>query len=404
MSFPLSDFPFLQNNPQTLYLDNASTTQKPQSVIDTVNQFLSHDYSNIHRGQYDSSYRSEQWYKKSKKATAQHLGCSPQEIIYGHHATHCSTIIAQALCISKIIKPWQSVAIAHRDHHAWRVVWQRLQKIFDFTIVTIPLTDQDTIDRAQRSQLLTQHDIAVVHAWHGSNVTGSLYDIKKLFATARTHHSDVFCIADASQSLPHIAVDVSDLGCDALYATGHKMLAYTGIGILYLKKSRLSQLEPLMWGGAMVQDVTHDGHTLTSWSARFEPWTPNLIGAVSLFAARDYLDNHGREKLSQHEHSLTKAYLELFDHYEKKWLLTLYGRHDTIHRLWVFSFRVHDLHPLDVWDIFAENNIAIRVGGHCAHPLVSQRWKSWVCRLSVYGYNTKEEIERVDKVFAAMMQ
>lgn len=404
MTSTLSDFPFFSHNPETIYLDNASTTQKPQWVIDRVNDYISHDYSNIHRWQYESAERSEELYHISKVLTAQHLWYKPSEIIYGHNATHCSNIIAQALCFSWMVKKWQTVVLWQWDHHSGRVVRQRLQEHFCFNIISLPLTKDDDIDWQARETIKTSHEIAVIHLSHVSNVTWTIYDVQKIFSQCREQHNETFCLLDASQSVAHIPIQHLADYCDAVYFTWHKMLAYTGIWVLALKKKRIKKLNPLFWWWSMVESVSKTEHTLVSTKEKFEPWTPNLIGAVSLLAAREYLDTLGWKNIQQHEQQLTQAYLSLFLEYQKKWLLTLYGRHESKDRLWVFSFLIHWLSPLETGEYFSKHNIAIRVWWHCAHPLVSTYNKTWVCRLSTYVYNTIEEVEKVREVLLQITQ
>lgn len=381
------DFPLLHNNPWLVYLDSASTTHKPSFVIDKVQQYVTHDYANIHRGLYDLAQKSEDMYLLSKKKVAWLLGCAPSDIAYGYNATHCSNIIAQSLCYSWFVTSWDIVMLWLWDHHANIVVWQQLQKVFWFEIVYIGVQQDYSIDWELFGKQYTDR-VKVVACSHVSNVTGTIYDVVWLSAKLR---DDTFFIVDASQSVPHFSVDVNVIGCDALYFTAHKMFAYPGLGVLYLDKKYLWMLQPMQWGGGIVEDVTVSGNTLVATIDKFEAWTPNLVGAVSLLAALEYIDRIGwYATILQHEKNLIDRALQWFkDLWDRVQLL---GSYDNTDRVGVFSFSMSS-HHMDVSEALAAQKICIRSGGHCAHPFLHTLWTKGLVRASIALYNTQDDLD-----------
>lgn len=280
------DFPIFSTHPDLVFLDNASTTQKPHYVIDAVSNFVSHDYANIHRGSYDLAVRSEELYHKSKVQIGKLINCSADEVIYSYNATASANLLAQSLCLSGVLGERDEVLLGIWDHHANIVPWQQLQKIFKFSIQFIGIGSDYSIDWNDFASKYTPKT-KVVACSYVSNVTGQIYDMHKLSSMLR---DETFFAIDASQAVPHFAVDVQEIGCDALYFTGHKFFAYTGLGIMYLAKNHIRSLEPMMGGGGSIVDVTVQGNELLRTVEKFEPGTPNIISAVSMGAALEYLD------------------------------------------------------------------------------------------------------------------
>lgn len=390
------DFPIFIKHPWLVYLDNASTTHKPTFVVDAVSDFVSQQYANIHRGNYDLSYEAESVYIDSKKAVAKLLWCQFSEIAYHYNATACSNMIAQSLCYSGKVWRWDTVVLWIRDHHATVVVWQKLQKHFGFTIRYIPIDPQTyAIDRDAFSWLLDA-TVKVVACSHVSNVTWSIYDMKKIRAFIG---SDVFFIVDGSQSVPNFGVDVKDIWCDCLFWTAHKMLAYTWLGVMYLSNKHIESLDPLCVGGGVIDDVTTQWHGLVHGIEKFEAGTPNVIGAASLLAALRYIDwiggygtLHGIEQANI-VYVLTKIATLPSS-------IRLIGLDSSDARIGVFSFAT-DENAIDVADRLADANICVRVGGHCAHPLLYHLKEQQLLRMSCYLYTTKEDI---DRFFSVLMQ
>lgn len=383
------EFPIFTQHPGLVYLDNASTTHKPQFVIDAVSTFVSGSYANIHRGNYDLSMEAETVYRDSKKAVAKLLWCQFSEIAYHYNATACSNMIAQSLCYNGKVGKWDTVLLWIRDHHATIVVWQQLQKYFGFTIRYIPIDTQTyAIDRDGFAAVLDD-TVKVLVCSHVSNVTGSIYDMQKIRGLLG---NDVFFIVDASQSVPNFSVDVKEIWCDCLFFTAHKMLAYTWLGVMYLAENYIGSLDPLCVGGGVIEDVTTQWSSLVRGIEKFEAGTPNIIGAASLLAALRYIDwiwGYGTLHCIEQENI---AYI-LEKIVTLPTSIRLVGVNSSDARIALFSFAT-DEHALDIADRLADAKICVRVGGHCAHPLLYNLKEQQLLRMSCYVYTTKEDIDR----------
>ncbi len=383
------EFPIFAAHPELVFLDNASTTHKPQHVIDAVSQFISHDYSNIHRGSYDLAVRSEELYHKSKVQVGKLINCVADEVIYSYNATASANLLAQSLCLSGVLGEGDEVLLGIWDHHANIVPWQQLQKVFKFSIQFIGIRSDYTIDW---DDFVAKYNskTKVVACSYVSNVTGQVYDMQKLSSMLR---DETFFAIDASQAVPHFSVDVQEIACDALYFTAHKFFAYTGLGVMYLAKEHIRSIEPLMSGGGSIADVTVEGNQLLRTVEKFEPGTPNIIGAVSMGAALDYLDwIGGYRTLHEVQAPLIDALCPWFrDLWDKVMLI---GSPDSNNRIGVFSFAVPGKNALDIADALADKNICVRAGGHCAHPLLYHIDQKSLIRVSISLYNDINDIER----------
>lgn len=393
-----NDFPIFGNNPWLVFLDNAASTQKPQYVIDGVSEFITHDYANIHRGRYSLSEKSEEAYYHSKELVGELLNCKASEIIYSYNSTYGINLIAQSLGISDIIKTWDVVLLWIREHHANILPRQILAERKWFTIEFFNIDETYEIDWDDFDKKYTDK-VKVVSVAHVSNVTGKIYDVKKIKSKLR---EDTFFLVDGSQSVPNFPVDVQDIGCDCLVFTWHKMMAYTGIWVIYLQKKWIKTLVPMIRGGGTIEDVSIEWHTLVTNADKFEAWTPNIIWAVSLGKAIEYIKSIGwMEKIREHEQQLVKWCLEGFSKFKDKveilWPLTT-------DRVAVFAFVLsNNINFNNIGEKFAEQNIAIRCGGHCAYPLHKRFNKSWTCRMSGYMYTDEQDIARFFEVLGQIM-
>ena len=390
------DFPLLIKYPEITYLDNAATTQKPAQVIHGVSQFVENEYANIHRGLYALSEASELHYYQSKKLVAELIHCLPKEVIYTANATASINLLAQSLANSGFLGKWDAVLVSIWDHHANILPWMALSKHFGFTVKFFGLTGDFEIDFEDFHQKYTK-EVKVVACSQISNVTGGIYDMKKIWASLR---SETFFVVDASQSAPNMPVDMQDIGCDALIFTWHKMMAYTGIWILALKQQWIKELQPLsVWGGT-IKDVSCDGFELQTTNEKFEAWTPNIIGAVSLEYALEYLRSLSPEqtfsatmqKIAHHEKDLATYALKRFWAF---WNQVQIIGPQSEERVALFSFIIKGKENFNqVWEFFAERNICIRCGGHCAYPLHKAFWLGGTCRMSAYLYNDTSDLDK----------
>ncbi|HRU50050.1 MAG TPA: aminotransferase class V-fold PLP-dependent enzyme [Candidatus Absconditabacterales bacterium] len=393
------DFPIFQNNPGLVFLDSAASTQKPQYVIDGVSNFVSNDYANIHRGAYQLSERSEELYDKSKQLLAEFLNSKASEIIYNYNATHGMNVIAQSLVNSGFLKKGDKILLGIREHHANIVPRQILSKIFGFQIDFVGVSKGCEIDRDDFSKKYDK-SVKVVSIGHVSNVTGKIYDVKRIKSLLR---EDTFFIVDGSQSFPNMKIDVQDMGCDCFVFTAHKVMAYTGIGAMYLKRDWIKKLTPMMSGGGAIRDVDLFGHTVPNDYSKFEAGTPNIIGAISLLKSLEYIKSiGGMEKIREHEQKLVEYSLERFTKLKEK--VKLIGP-KTNDRTAVFSFFIPGNENFNhIGEIFAQHNIAIRCGGHCAYPMHKDLKIPGTCRMSAYLYNDIGDLEKFFEVLESIVR
>ena len=385
-----SDFPIFSKNPGLIYLDSAATAQKPQYVIDGINDFLSTSYSNIHRGAYSLSEASEDLYYASKKKVAEYIGASQEEIIYTYNATYAYNMLAQTLWYSWVLKSGDKVLVDIAEHHANIVPRQMLSQRHGIIVERIDLDDQYDYSIEDFQKKYTDN-VKVVSLSAASNVTGTAYDIWKIASLLRP---ETIFIIDGSQAVPHLRIDVTANRIDALIFTGHKIMADTGIGILYLAKKHIKSWEPARWGGGMITDVTREWFKATSWWEKFEPGTPHIIGAVSLLKALEYIESIGwYEAIHSHEEALVTYALQRFAQNPK---LTLLGKHTPKNRLWIFSFTYDGMkNHIQLGELLAQKNICVRCGGHCTHPLFHSIQQNGSCRMSTYIYTDIEDLEKV---------
>jgi len=396
------DFPIFKRNPWLVFLDSAASTQKPKFVIDAVGDFVASSYANIHRGDYSLSEKSETLYQVSKSKIAEFLHVKASEIIYTYNATYAVNLIAQSLCKSKFLKKWDVVLLGIRDHHANIVPRQSLASQYGFTIKFINIRSDYTIDRKDFANKYDKK-VKVVACSQVSNVTGQIYDVEKIKKRLK---SDTFFLVDGSQSVPNFPVDISKIGCDCFVFTAHKMMAYTGLWVAYLHRDRVKKLNPLIsWWGA-IEDVDIHNYSAPGTVEKFEAGTPNIISAVSLSKALDYIQKiWGVEKIQKHEQALVAYALPKFQALEKAKKLELVWSYDETKRVGVFSFVLPNCKNTTlIGEKFSAKNIAIRCGGHCAYPLHKFLKKAWTCRMSLYRYNDKTDIDAFFKVLEGIVR
>ena len=387
-------FPVFDKHPELIYLDNAASTQKPKSVIDWVSDFLQNDYANIHRWLYSLSERSEELYYESKCKLAELINCKPSEIIYSYNSTYCINLLAQSLVNSWRLWKWDKVLLWVWEHHSNILPWQTLSKIFWFKIEFIKEDKNYSIDRKDFDKKFDKK-VKVVSVSHVSNVTWQIMEIEKI---RQKIWENVFFMVDWSQSVPHFPVDVERIKCDALIMTGHKMMAQTWLGMMYLKRELIKELNPLILWWWTVKDVSIDNFVLQNNADKREAWTPNIIWAVSLLKALEIIEQLGwMEKIREHEKSLVEVLCEWFK--KRKEDVTLLWNSILDNRVWTFSFIINNDNNFNkIWDYFSNHNVCVRTWWHCAYPLHKSLNVWWSARISVYLYNTKEDIEKFFEV------
>jgi cysteine desulfurase/selenocysteine lyase len=385
------DFPLFTSHPETIYLDSASTAQKPQKVIDALTNILTHSYANIHRWAYDLSEKAEVLYEGSKEKVRLFLSASSKhEIIYTYNATYAINFLARSLVKSGMLVKWDRILLSVLDHHANIVPWQILAEEYGIIIDWIGVTPEGRLDLSDlESKIVGSRLVSVTAA---SNVTGAITNIAKIRDIVKKDDSKRLLVIDGSQAFPHFAVDVVDLDIDFFIATGHKVMSDTGIGILYGKKTLLQKMNPALCGGGAINFVTQEGYEAAGLPYRHEPGTPHIAWAASLLAALEYIESIGG-------YSVIEAYEKELVEYTLSKIATLpheirlIGPKDSERRLGVFAFAFSNCHPGDVAEMLAEKGICVRVWHHCTEPLHQYFGLQATLRMSLYIYNTKEDID-----------
>jgi cysteine desulfurase / selenocysteine lyase len=390
-----SDFPIFQTHPDLVFLDSASSAQKPKNVIDAMSAYLSSSYSNIHRGAYDLSMESSLLYDKAKQAVAKKLSARADEIVFTYNATYAFNLVTRGLVKSGMVSRGDTVLLSKVEHHANIVPWQILAEEYGIQIDWVELHDDGTIDYDSLGQKLPHAKILSITG--ASNVTGEILDIDRLKSMFDTLSTKPLFILDGSQRFPHMATDVAKYGIDFYIATGHKVMSDTGIGFFYWRKELLQKIDPAFCGGGAINAVTTDGYEAAGLPFRHEPGTPHIVGAVSLLAALEYIDSiGGYEMIERYERELTEYALEQFAKLPSG--IRLLGSKKSENRLGVFSFVFQDRHPNDVAEQLADAGICVRAGHHCTDPLHHSLGIWGSLRASFYIYNTREDINKLIKI------
>lgn len=381
------DFPILKNN--IAYLDSAATTQKPESVLRALQKFYEENNANPHRGAYKLSINATRVYDEAREKVAQFINAeNSNQIVFTRNATEALNLIAYSYGLSKIKKD-DEILLSIMEHHSNLVPWQYVAKKtgaklnYMYTNAEGKLTDEEIENKIKKG-------VKIVGITHVSNVLGTVNDVEKIIKKA--HEVGAIVVLDASQSVPHMKVDVQKLNADFLAFSGHKMLSPLGIGVLYGKKELLEDMTPFLYGGDMIEYVYEQDTTFAEVPTKFEAGTQNVEGAVGLSAAIDYLNNIGMDKVESIEEELMKyAISEL----SKLDFITIYGPKDIKSKASVISFNVNGIHPHDVASVLDSCDVCIRSGNHCAQPLLRYMGIDSTCRASFYIYNTKEDVDKL---------
>lgn len=391
-----NDFPIFKNNPGLVYLDSTSTSQKPQKVIDDLKSYLENDYANIHRGAYILSERSEHMYEASKKKVAECIwATSWKEVIYTFNSNYALNLLAASFKRSHMLQKGDKVLVSIVEHHSNIVPWLILKEEIGIELEYVDVDANFQIDFEDLILKLTSN-VKVVSFTHVSNVTGSVFDLERASKMVKDYSKDILFVVDASQSIPHFSVDVKSIGCDFLFFTGHKIMADTGIGVMWGKQELLQRMKvAFSWGGA-ISKVEKECFFDAPLPDKFEVGTPNLSGARSLLSALEYIESiGGYASMEEIENEMVSYTLEWFKKIPEAEVI---GSMSPEKRVGVFSFVVKWIHSLDLAEYFAENWVCIRAGQHCAEPFLTSKNLHHTCRMSIYIYTTKEDIDRFFEV------
>jgi cysteine desulfurase/selenocysteine lyase len=387
------DFPILHqevNDKPLIYLDNAATSQKPLAVLNTLRNYYERDNANVHRGAHTLSIRATEAYEGARNKVAKFVNAaSSQEIIFTRNATEAINLVAYSWGLYHL-KPGDEIILSVMEHHSNIVPWQIIAQKTGAAIKYVGLTESEELDLEQFKSLISDKTkiVAIVHV---SNTLGCINPVEEIIAIAHQYGAKV--LIDACQSVPHMPIDVQAMGCDWLVASGHKMCATTGVGFLYGKQELLEEMPPFLGGGEMISEVYLDHFTCGELPHKFEAGTPAIGEAIALGAAVDYLTEIGLDNIHAYEEELT-AYL--FEKLEQIPNLRIYGPKPTKDgkgRAALASFNVKGIHASDLSTLLDHEGIAIRSGHHCTQPLHRLFDASGSARVSLYFYNTCEDID-----------
>ncbi len=399
------DFPILsrtvRDNKPLVYLDNASTTQKPNQVIDAITDYYQNHNANIHRAVYALAEESTEAYETARDKIAKFVNVkNRQELIFVRGTTEAINLVAYAWGRPHV-NEGDIIVTTEYEHHSNIVPWQLLTQEKRAKLEYIGMDDNGELILDDLDKYLATGKVKLVTFSLMSNVLGTITDAKKIIEKCKA--AGVPTLIDGAQAVPHMKVDLDTLGCDFFAFSGHKMLAPTGVGILWVRKSVLQTMSPFHGGGDMIREVHKYETTWNDLPYKFEAGTPNIADVIGFGAAIDYLTKIGMDNIRQHEIELTKYAMEKFSKIPG---LQVYGTKDISKRGGVISFNFADVHPHDVADIIDKEGISLRSGHHCAQVLMERLSVAATSRASFYIYNTKEDIDalidslnKVAKVF-----
>ncbi|MBI4300126.1 MAG: cysteine desulfurase [Chloroflexi bacterium] len=384
------DFPILSrtvHGKPLVYLDSAATSQKPRAVIKALVRYYETLNANVHRSVHRLGEEATEAYEEARRKIAAFVRAeSPTNIIFTRNATEAINLVAYSWGRSNV-GPGDEILLTGMEHHSNLVPWQQVAREKGATLRFIGVKEDGTLALEELDSLITRRT-KIVACVHVSNVLGTINPVAQIAKAA--HAVGAIVLIDGAQSVPHMPVDVAELGCDFLAFSGHKMLGPTGIGALYARTELQERMEPFMFGGEMVSQVWSDHATWNELPMKFEAGTPSIGDAIALGAAVDYLQALGMENVRRHEKDLTRYALDTLSTLEG---MTLYGPKDVEIRGGAVAFNFAGIHPHDLATLLDQQGIAIRAGNHCVQPLMRQLEVSATARASFYIYNTREEID-----------
>jgi len=414
------DFPILarqvRNGRDLVYLDSAATSQKPATVLDAERSFYENTNAAVHRGVHQLAEEATDAYEAARKKIAHLVGAKPNDLVFTKNATEAINLVAYAFTNATmlasqgqtltpetgrfLLRPGDEILVTEMEHHANLVPWQQVCAKTGATLRWLPVTDEGLLDLSQLNELVNPRTrvVALVHA---SNVLGTINPVRQI--AERAHQVGAMVLVDACQSVPHIPVDVEDLGADFVTWSAHKMLGPTGLGFLWARGELLAGMPPFITGGSMIEKVTMRESTFAAPPKRFEAGTPMAAQAVGTAAAVDYLSALGLSDVAAHDETLTAYALDKLGSVQG---LDIVGPKSPSGRIGAISFVIEGIHPHDVGQVLDDEGIAVRTGHHCAWPLMQRFGVPATTRASFYVYNQLSDVDalvdglqRVKKIF-----
>jgi cysteine desulfurase/selenocysteine lyase len=388
------DFPILQRtvhgDKPLVYLDNAATSQSPQQVIDTIVEYYSLHNANVHRGIHVLAEEATALYEGGRDKVAAFINAPREEVVFTKNSSEALNLVANVLGWAGEpygIRPGDEIVISEMEHHSNIVPWQLTAERIGAKLRWFGITDEGRLDLSNLDELINERT-KVVSLVHISNILGTVNPIETI--VKRAHEVGALVVLDASQSAPHLPLDVQALGADFVAFTGHKMLGPTGVGVLWGRRDLLEELPPFLGGGEMIQTVTMEKSTYAGLPHKYEAGTPPIAEVIALGTAVDYLNAIGMDKVAAHEHAITDYALKRLQEVEG---LRIIGPATNEDRGAAISFVLGDIHPHDVGQVLDEHGIAVRVGHHCARPVCVRFGIPATTRASFYLYSTPAEVD-----------
>ena len=380
------DFPLINqviDGKSLVYLDNAATTQKPQVVIDTLTEYYSEYNANIHRGVYHIAEKATSEFEAVRDRITSFINAEDRsEIIFTKGTTESINLVAYSWG-RKFLNAGDEILITEMEHHSNNVPWQLVAQVTGAILKYIPVNDEGELESPLSCINENTKFVAIIHQ---SNFLGTVNSVEDVIS--RAHEVGAKVLVDGAQSTAHLPIDVQDMGCDFFVFSGHKMMGPTGVGVLYGKQNILNEMDPFLGGGEMIKEVSMDTVSFNELPWKFEAGTPNIAQVIGLGAAIDYINKIGLDIIKQQGGLLTEYALDKISQIEG---VTIYGHAQN--RGPVVSFNIKGVHPHDLAQLLDQQHICIRVGHHCAQPLLTKFKINSSARASFYVYNTTEEID-----------
>ncbi len=382
------DFPIFEekiHGKRLTFLDSGASAQKPQVVLDAVKSAYAETYANVHRGVHYLSQKSTELYEGARETVRAHLNAeSLDEVIFTKNTTEAINLVAQSFGLMAL-KPGDEIILSYLEHHSNIVPWQLIAERMGATVKAVPINQDGEFLMGEFEKLLSEKT-KIVAVTHVSNAIGTIVPVKEIIAKA--HDKGVPVLIDGSQAVPHMQVDVQDLDADFYVFTGHKLFAPTGIGVLYGKNKWLEQMPPYQGGGDMINRVTFEKTTYATGHSKFEAGTPPIVQAIGLGTAINYVNEIGFDKIGAHEQSLLAYATE-----EIRKLNNVRIIGDAPHKAAIVSFTMDGIHPHDIGTIIDQAGVAVRVGHHCAQPLMDFYDVPSTVRASFAMYNNRDDVD-----------
>lgn len=384
-------FPILETSVHgkpLIYLDNAATTQKPLAVLDATRNYYETQNANVHRGSHYLSQLATEAHEEARETVARFINApETAEVLFTSGCTMGINLAADTIAKSGMIQPGDEVILSASEHHSNIVPWQMLCERTGAVLKVIPLTPGRTLDMEEYKKLLSPRT-RIVAVGHVSNTLGTVNPVQEITALAKRNRPDTIVLIDGAQAVPHMKVDVQELGCDLYAFSGHKMYAPTGTGVLWGKRELLEKLPPWMGGGEMIKEVTFDKTVYNDIPFKYEAGTPNVGGAVGLAAAIRYVTGLGLDNIAAHEQKLTDMAVEGLKAMPRLTVLAPDVPHSS-----VVSVLADGIHHYDLGTLLDQMGIAVRTGHHCCQPLMCALGTTGTTRASFALYNTEEEVQ-----------